>query len=336
VVVPALLVAIDFYRARSLDALFRSQFWKAYLPFAGVLILYAVYFFSRSGVASLAGHKTGGYYGFHGIGGILAGIVRALLNIALPFSTSFGLKDFHVSQLLILLLKLVLILLLVWRFRLWSALSLMVAWLLCTILPTATFAAAFNADRYLFVPLLGVAIFFGLLVHAMLVSSERRKYTPVLFVALALYVAAGMYQLVIKRQLWRNAGNEFASVIGQAVLLGPQLPPGSEIDFVNMTHSYHPTGQVFANGLSEALHAHAFPHSVRIVRNLAGPEAEQQKLLSEISRCESSPSPVPGERTIVMERDGQLRQLDPACAANLVDADRGQRPFAWGQLYPLP
>lgn len=336
VVLPALLVAIDFYRARSFDALFRSQFWKAYLPFTGILLLYAVYFFSRSGVASLAGHKTGGYYGFHGIGGIIAGIVRALLNIAAPFSTSFGLKDLRVSLLLIVLLKVAIILLLVWRLRLWPALLLMLAWLLCTILPTATFAAAFNADRYLFVPLLGVAIFVGLLVHAVLVSSDAVKYTPVVCVALALYAAAGMYQLVMKRELWRKAGVEFASVVGDALRLGPQLRPGGEIDFINMTHSYHPTGQVFANGLSEALHAHAFPRSVRILRNLAGPEQEQQNLVSEISRCEGSLPGLVRERTIVVERDGQLKELDPGCAAIFVDADRVLRPLAWGKLYPLP
>jgi len=64
VVLPVLLVSIDFYRERSLAPFLRRPFWRAYVPFACILLVYVVYFFSESGWDSLAGRKTGGYSGF--------------------------------------------------------------------------------------------------------------------------------------------------------------------------------------------------------------------------------------------------------------------------------
>jgi hypothetical protein len=337
VVLPVLLVFLDFYREKSISFLSKLKFWTAYIPFTCVLLLYVVYFFSQSGAASLAGRKTGGYYGFRGVGGVIAGIVRALINIALPLSISLGLKDIRWWHVAIVLLESAILLFLVWRFRLWAALILAVAWLVCTILPTATFAGAFNADRYLFVPSLGAAIFVGLLVHAMVISPEARNYTILACVALVLYASAGMYQLAIKREIWRRAVREVAMVIGETMRLRSRLPAGSEVDFINLTHSYRPTGMVLSNGLSEALHANGFPHSVRIVRNFSAPESEQQKLVAGLARCEGQSAPDPASnRTILIQAGGQLEKLDPGCASNIVDADRTQRALSWDQLYPVP
>jgi hypothetical protein len=336
VVLPALLAALDIHREPARLSFFKRKFWTAYIPFAGILLLYFVYFFSQSGAASIAGKKTGGYYGFKGVSGVLAGIVRALVNVALPFSLPLGLKDVHASHIVILLCEAAVVLFLVWRFRLGPAFILAVLWLFCTILPTAAFAAAFNADRYLFIPFVGVAIFAGLLFHAMAASPDASKYGIVASMALLLYTSAGVYQLTIKREVWRNAGNEVAMVLRETMRLCTQLPAGSEVDFINITHSYRPNvAFVLANGLSEALHAHAFPASIRIVRNFSAPEPEQQKLVSELGHCHDRATEVMDNRAILIELDGQLQKLDAACASTLVDSDRAARSLSWNQLYPL-
>jgi hypothetical protein len=333
VVLPALLLSIDVYRERSLSSLARRRFWGAYIPFACILLVYVVYFFSQSGAASLAGAKTGGYYGFHGFAGVAAGVFRAMINIGLPYWLPLGLKDIRLWHVAVLLFELGVVLFLVWRLHLWPALLLAASWVVCTILPTATFAAAFNADRYLFVPTLGVAVFVGLLAHALFVSPEGAKYSVLLCVALALYTAVGISQLVINRELWRRAGKEAAMVVRETMRLCATLPAGSEVDVINLTHSLQPRGVVFANGLSEALHANGLSSSVRILRNFSAADAEQQRLIAELQQCVDPRPDALKNRTMLIESGGQILKLDPGCASSLVDDDRAQRPSAWGLLY---
>lgn len=335
-VLPALLVSIDFYRERSTSSFWRRPFWKAYLPFAGILLLYTIYFFWQSGFASLAGRRAGGYYGFHGFAGVLPGVVRALINIALPFSTGLGLKDIRLWHVAVLLLESGVLLLLVWRLQLWPALILSASWLICTLLPTVAFAV-FNADRYLFVPMLGEAIFVGLLMHALVMSPRGRKYSIAAFIALALYTSAGISQLMISREQWRKAGMEVALVIRETMRLCPILPEGSEVDVVNITYALHPRGAVlsavFENGLSEALHANGFSSSARILRNFSTPDSEQEGLVNELQKCANLAAGALTKRIILIEVGGQVRKLDTPCAASLVDSDRAQRPSAWSLLY---
>ena len=333
VVLPALLVSIDLYRERSISSLTRRPFLRAYIPFGCIFLGYVVYYLSQSGVASLMGKRTGGYYGFHGLGGVVAGVVRALINIGLPFVQPVGFKDIHLWHVAILLIESAVLLLLVWRLHLWFASILAASWLFCTILPTAAFAAAFNADRYLFVPLLGVAFFAGLLVHALVVSPRGAKYSILVCVALALYTAVGISQLVISREPWRKAGTEAAMVIRETMRLSSTLPAGSEADFINITHSLRPHGAVFANGLHEALHANGFPYSVRIVRNFSAPDSTQQTLVAELQRCVAAQQHTLQNRTILIEVGGQILKLDTGCASSLVDSDQMRRPSAWEVIY---
>lgn len=219
VVLPALLVSIDWYRERSIACFIRRPFLRAYFPFGCIFLGYVVYYLSQSGMASIMGKRTGGYYGFHGVAGSVAGVVRALINIGLPFAQPVGLKDIHLWHVSVLLIESAVLLLLVWRLRLWFALILASSWLVCTIFPTATFAAAFNADRYLFVPLLGVAFFVGLLVHELVVSPSGTGYSIPVGVALVLYTAVGISQLVISGEPWREAGTEAATIIRETMRL---------------------------------------------------------------------------------------------------------------------
>jgi hypothetical protein len=333
VVLPALLVTLDLYRERSITPFSRRPFWNAYLPFACILLGYVVYFLSQSGLSSLAGRRTGGYYGFHGLAGVFDGIVRALINIALPFSLPLGLKNVQPWHVGVLLIEAVGLLLLVWRLQVWPALTLTASWLILTILPTAAFAAAFNADRYLFVPMIGGALFVGLFVNALILSPKARRYAILAFLALALYTWAGVSQLVSRRELWRKAGTEAAMVIRETVRLCSMLPGGSEVDVINVTHSLYPRVQVLANGLSEALHANGFSPSARILRNFSAPDSEQQRLVAELLRCGNPAVEAPRTRTILMQEGGQILKLDTACASGIVDSDRAMRPSAWGLLY---
>lgn len=324
VVLPALLVSIDFYRERSVSSFSKRSFWKAYTPFACILLAYVVYFFADSGLASLAGRRTGGYYGFRGFARLFAGVVRALVNIALPFSISLGLKDIHLRHLVVLLCESGVGLVLIWRLQLGSAFILTASWLVCTILPTATFATSFGMlDRYLFVPMVGVAVFGGLLVGALVVSPKGARYFIPACIALALYTSVGISQLAVSREVWRRAGTEAAMVIQETMRLCWMLPAGSQVDVINVN---------FGNGLREALHANGLSTSVRILRNSSGSDSQQQRLVAELLRCAGPALSPVRERTFLMEEGGRMLRLDTECASSLVDSDRVRRPGDWDFL----
>jgi hypothetical protein len=334
VVLPALLVVIDLYRERSIASFWKRSFLRAYIPFTVILLAYVAYYFSDAGLASLAGRRTAGEYGFRGFTSAFAGLIRAVINLALPYSTRLGFKDIHFWHVAVILFEAGLVLLLVRRLHMWSALIMAAGWLVCAITPTATFAATFNADRYLFLPLLGAAIFFGLSVHAMTVPSRGTKYSLFIYAALALYTSAGVRQLVISRGLCRQAGIEAAMVIGETMRLSSKLPVGSEVDFVNVTHALDPRAPVFLSGLSEALHANGLSLSIRILRNYSAPDSEQQDLVAKLLRCVAAPPDAPGKRTVLLENGGRLLNPSTECASRFVDSDRARRPGAWALLYP--
>jgi len=324
VVLPVLLVSIDFYRQRSISSFSQRSFWRAYIPFACILLAYVIYFFADSGLASLAGRRTGGYYGFRGFGRLFAAVVRTLINIALPFSITVGLKDIHWWHLVVLLCELGAGLLLIWRFHLWAAAILTASWLVCTILPTATFANSFGMlDRYLFVPMLGVAVFAGLLVGALVVSPKGARYFIPACIALALYTSLGISQLMLSREVWRRTGKQSAMVIQETMRLCSMLPAGSEVDIINVT---------FGNGLREALRANGLSGSLRILRNSSTSDSQQQRLVAELLRCAGPAVNTARKQTFLMEEGGRILRLDSECASSLVDSDRARRPGAWDSL----
>jgi len=324
-VIPILLAATDFYRERSFYIFSKPSFWKAYVPFGCALLVYAVYFFAQSGFASLTGKRAGGYYGFHGLSQVFVGLARAIINIALPYSTPLTLKDIGLMHLAVLLSELGVLLVLVWRLHLRAALIMTVSWTVCTVLPTATFAGYFNADRYLFVPILGVAVFFGLLVDTLVVLPWIEKRSIVLGAGIALYTSVGVFQLAIKRERFREEGKEVAMVIRETMRTCSMLPPRSEVAIVNVTPS-------FATGLGEALYANGLSRSVRILRNLSVCEPEQQTIVGKMLQCVATRPDSVKNRVILLESDGKMLKLDTGCASSLVDLDRAQRPGAWALL----
>jgi hypothetical protein len=326
-VIPILLVAIDFYRERSMRLFSSPQFWKAYIPFGCALLVYAVYFFSQSGFASLTGKRSGGYYGFHGFAEVLAGLIRAIINIALPYSTPLGFKDVRLLHAAVLLFGSAIMLVLVWRLRLWAALMLTASWVICAALPTAAFASYFNADRYLFVPTVGVAVFFGLSVHALVVLPKTENLSIVFCAGMALYTWVGVSVLAIKREQYREEGKEVAMVIRETMRTCSMLPARSEVAIINLTHS-------FSTGLLEALYANGLSRSARVWRNFSAPDLEQQAVVGKMLRCVAARSGRARDYAILVESDGKMLKLDTECASSLVDQDRAQRPGAWALLSP--
>jgi len=123
-------------------------------------------------------------------------------------------------------------------------------------------------------------------------------------------------------------------MIRETMLLCATVPPPSEVDVVNVTHSFRPyMVPVFANGLSEALHANGLSSSVRILRNFSTPDAEQQRLAAQLLRCADPPPDAIRNRTIVIEVGGGIFKLDAGCASTLVDSDRAVRPGTWDLLH---
>ena len=335
VVIPFLLLLLDIYRERSLLSFRKPAFWRAYLPFASVLLLYVVYYLSDSGAASLTGHKTGGYYGFHGLFGVVTGVIRALVNLALPFTLPLplGLADVRLRHVAMLVIEVVLLLLFVWRLKAWPAFTLSMGWVILTILPTAAFAAAFNADRYLFVPLTGVALMLGLTVDELVRSRPDARYSALVWLALANYCVAGGLFLAQYRSVWQKGGEEAALVARRTVTLASRLPRGSEIDLVNLTLFLYPYRvSVFTNGLADALAANGLPSSIHVLRNFAEETPEQQILMMKLQACTDSTADDSGKRVILVTVNHRLVQVRPGCAAPLIDADRADHPTAWGFL----
>ncbi len=339
VVVPGLLLLVDFYRERTLVPFRKLSFWKAYIPFACVLLLYVVYFLSDSGAASLAGHRTGGFYGFHGLFALVAGVIRALINLALPFVTPvpLGLADVRLRHVAILTIESLLLLLLVWRLRAWAALILAAGWMVLTILPTAAFAAMFNADRYLFVPLTGAAILLGLLVDGVLKSYPEARWQALIWMAVAIYCVAGSFLLIEYRRAWQRGGEEATTVVHTTVQVASGLPRGSEIDLINLTQFLHPyLVSVFANGLADALAGNGLPPSIRVIRNFADTTPEQQSLMMKLSACPDDSASDSGSRAVLVMGNHRLLRVRTGCAAPLIDADRAEHPQAWSQVDSNP
>ncbi|MBZ5608726.1 MAG: hypothetical protein LAP38_10735 [Acidobacteriia bacterium] len=319
------------YRERSLAFVRKPAFWRAYIPFAAILIGYSGYFFADAGLASLSGRRTGGFYGFHNVSSALAGLIRAWINLALPFSMlPLGFKTLLPQHLAILAGELCLALLAVWRAKALSVLVLAAGWLFFTILPTAAFAAAFNSDRYLFVPFLGVAIFLGLLLDRTVKSDGRALYKASIWTALGVYAGFAWFQLSTFRDLYKRAGSEAAQIVRVTVDRASRLPAGGEVDLVDVTAFLDPyIVPVFSTSLGGALQANGLSPSIRILQNLKADSPEQRRLISGLLACPHPPGPLAGDRIVLLATNGQVQTVDSSCAAPQIDADRSQRPKAW-------
>ena len=328
VVIPALLLLIDVYRERSIECLKKPAFWRAYLPFAGVLVLYVVYYVSDSGLASLAGHRTGGMYGFRGVSSVVGAVLRTIVNMALPFviPAPLGLSNIRPIHLAILLAELVVVLVLTWRTKAWSMLLFASCWAAVTILPTAVFASVLNADRYLFVPLIGAAILAGFLLNP---AKPELKHSLLIATVLAAYSFAGTFELIRYRAVWKRAGDEVSAVAAQTIQASSRLSRAGEIDLINQTTFLSPyVVSVFANGLDGALRGNGLPSRLRVLANFASTEPLQQSLVNQMRNC-IEPRADPQNRIIRLTIDHRLVQVDGRCAASLIDSDRAQRPSAW-------
>ncbi len=333
VMIPFLLPLMDFYRERSLAPFKKAAFWRAYIPFACILLLYTVYFLSDSGVASLAGGTSGGFYGFHGLLGTAKSFIRQLIRLALPFITPAPLElaDVRWRHVAICLTEAVLLLLLVWKARVWPALILVVGWVVLTVLPTAVFVPFFNVDRYLFLPLAGIAIFIGLLVDSLIKS--RPRALALVWITLASYCCAGGLVLEQYRNVWQQAGKETAIVASLTAQSSLHLPLGGEIDLVNLALNLRPYYiPVFATGLPDALTGYGLPPSTRVLQNFARTPPAQPRLMEQLAACTESTTDDFSNRIILVMIDHRPVQVRTSCAAPVIDGDRTKHPEAWSFL----
>ena len=335
VVVLVFLLLIDLYRSEHIRELWQRRLWHAYIPLVCVLLIYVIYFFADSGWASLAGRRTGGFYGFKNISSVLSGVARAVIGLLLPFSGLLGLKSVRPWHVVVILFELGTAAVLAWRSRQWRALLLAAAWVLCAILPTAAFAGIINADRYLLVPMLGVGILVALLVHQL--TGGPRPIGPVTAVSLLclVYSLSAVGYLVRDRQEWRRGGEEATAIIRDTVEVGAKLPANSELDVANVTPIYESGAAVLGNGLSEALHADGLSRSIRVIMNPASKEPEQIELTARLQRCAiGTAERATARRIVLIEIDGHILPDRGECGAEIVDNDRTRRPRAWTILYP--
>jgi len=140
------------------------------------------------------------------------------------------------------------------------------------------------------------------------------------------------------RRVWQRGGEEALLVAHGTVEAASGLPPGSEVDLVNVTRFLTPyIVSVFSNGLADALAGNGLPASIRVIGNFAQPSPEQRSLMTKLEACTDRSAEVSGTTRIVLVTvNHRLVQARTACAAPLIDADRAEHPKAWSSLDSVP
>jgi hypothetical protein len=164
------------------------------------------------------------------------------------------------------------------------------------------------------------------------------RYSALVWIALAIYCVAGAALLAEYRRVWQRGGEEARLVAHRTVEAASGLPPGSEVDLVNVTRFLPPyIVSVCSNGLADALAGNGLPASIHVIRNFAQTSPEQQSLMTKLEACTQSSAEVSGTaRIILVTEDHHLVQAQTACAAPLIDADRAEHPQAWNSLDSIP
>ena len=297
IVFPVLLFLADFFIRRQVRI-------RPYVPLALVSTAYAGLVVG-SGIRNVA--KSDGIYGFSLFGGPLAEL-RGIANLALPFRSSFGLRDINVAGALLIAAILGTLTLLVIMSRRPRVALFGIAWCLVALAPTSFFARSANADHYFMFPLVGVVITLAAVVEGQEIAA---------LCAALIFSVAGYGQLLDYRHQWKEDADRVVTLEREihAKVTGPSL----RITLVDVNHSG------LSTAVRGALIEAGIPRTVPVRYNFADATKEQKALVDRVNGCAVTGG---ADRTYLYQQ-GVLLDVTGSCATEKIDEDVRSRPYAW-------
>lgn len=327
---PAVLFCLElFTNHRDTPERFFSVI-RRYLLFVPILAAFLAYVL-LVGVTGSPLQETRGTYVRTSALGFFPPLARTLANIILQFSDAVSLGDLSHAQIAevaagCVLIAIAAVMSVNRKIALFS-----LCWYLIFAMPTAVFASAVNADRYLVLPYIAILLILATGLDRLYPFSRWQEIA--FWVALMLFAVAGTLHLAEFREYYRAASQEARQVSREAMRLlnTDSLAPGEELVLVNLVHSRHV--YVLNNGAKGALIEDGLPRQVDVVYNSANPGPKQQQFVESLKSCGVQPPPSQPVKVLLL-LDGHMSDVSGACSLATIRADRAQRPEAWAGDHP--
>jgi hypothetical protein len=270
-------------------------------------------------------------YRYSSLSEALFGLARNFINLLTPFAKLVALRSLTIWQGALLLLELATIALIALWTKTTRAWMMASGWVFLTILPPSMFAHAVNSERYMFLPMLGVAFAIALTVDTMI--RRRPQVAPLFTLVLIVYSVACIPQLAAVRNQWGEAGQSIQLFISSIRLLAPPAEARS-LSFVNLPQ-FHGQVPVLNNALRGALLSIGYPDRVTLLANYVAEPTEpsylQSSFVQKLLACPVSTSIDSSHRNLLWI-DNHLLDKTGSCADDAIKLDQQQRPDAWLHL----
>lgn len=305
--------------------------WKIYLPFLIVTALYLTWVFAEKlfGTAGVSQQ----YYGFQNCSQALKLAAKFMLNMVVPFSPPVEVREIfaHIASAVTVFVAIAAIAVTSVALLTLRQLSLAVGWIFIAMAPTAGFGL--YTDRYLLMPFVGIALLLGFVCEAIVLRIKTRTWTARVAgsgAAACLYLCLAIPCLFRYQTSWREAAREIETTINEAKKLHPDVPNGSVLCFVNLTHSKN-NGQVyvFNTSLNGALWAAGFDRSVIGKRTFSSDSPAEQRLTLQLLECPQADRVHATLRNYVFLYKDRLTDVCGDCADKLVATSRARNPDLW-------
>ncbi len=303
--------------------------WKIYLPFMIVALLFLLWVFSEK-LFGWTGQAQS-YYAFQSWSQSLKLAAKFVLNMLLPFSGPAEVRETFRNSFLATVVSLVSLAIAAATLALVEIRRSLfaVGWILIAMAPTAAFGL--YTDRYLLLPFVGLALLLGFIAEAAIARFETRKFIAagLVYGLVCFYLVAAVPSLLRYHRSWREAGSEVRATIDEVRRLYPNVPKGSALYFVNLTHS-RDNGQVyvFNTSLKGALSAGGYDSSIVAERTFNSGNPDEQQLAGQLQTCSSANSNgTPGTYVFLFEKG--VIDVTGDCGRELVQASRTKHPELW-------
>ena len=303
--------------------------WRVYLPFLIVTGLYLSWVFGPR-LFGWAGEAQN-YYAVQSLSQSIKLAVKFVINMLLPFSGPVEARELLSRPLLgfVVVIEVLAMaaagLVLVRR----REMLLSVGWIAIGMAPTAVFGL--YTDRYLLMPFMGLALLVGFIVEASMARLRAKELAVqgVLVALVCLYLFAAIPSLLGYESNWREAAREVQATVAQARKLHPQVPSGSVLSFVNLTHSRN-NGQiyVFNTSLNGALAAGGFDHVIG-QRTFSTENSHEEQLVKSLLSCSTSDPAHAAAGTYVFVYIHGLIDVSGDCGNQVVEISRVKDPELW-------
>jgi hypothetical protein len=328
---PAVLFCLELFRGGTQSSPRLLKRLRPYMLFLAMVVVFGAYVVLL-GTGTSASQSTRGSYVPTSPLGVGLPLLRTLVNIILQFSPAATLRDLRIPQIAMAVAGVVFLGLAAKVCAKRKVALFSLCWFVVFTLPTAVFARAVNADRYLALPYLAVLF---------LVAAALDRYYPlarwqqvVLWLGLLAYALAGSQRLAQFREAFQASADEVDTVGQEMVrLLQPgSLQPGTEVVLVNLIHTRR--FYVFNNGVKGVLIEKGLPRQVEVVYDFAESDPAQQRLVNLLQSCRVEPGAAKSVRVLLFSA-GHPSDVSGACANQAFETDLRNRPMAWFENPPF-